>query len=171
MKANDVSEIEESGPELFGVNPRVITVFMILLTVIVPFGYLPPGSAIFCSFVSEMETGIYGLLWFFGFAIDFGYGYGGFHVLRVGLTILAIVLSIFNILFAREIVRYYQGKTSQKQVVFIGVVSLIYPNLFTLIPVPLYIFGIIWPIPIQFIAGLILLYKIPGPELLPTTPE
>ena len=164
MKAHTVSELEGSRPELFGVNPRVIAILMILVTIIVPFGYLPPPSIIFFSIHAEMGTGIYGLFWFFGSAIDFGYGYFGFHVLSGGLTILAIVLSIFNILFAHEVVRYYQGKISQKQVLFIGVVSLIFPNLFKFIPFPIAIFGIIWPIPIQFITGLLLLYKIPGPE-------
>jgi len=167
-----MSEVEDSGPELYGTNPRVIAFLMTFVTFIVPFGYLPPSSAVFSYFSSAHAfDGIYGLLWFFGFANDFGFGYFGFHFLRIGLMFITVVLSIFNLLFAREVVRFYQGKTSQKQILLVGMVSLIYPNLFALTPLPLTIFGIIWPIPIQFIIGLIILYRIPGPELLPAPLE
>jgi hypothetical protein len=166
-----LSEVEDSEPKLYGTSPRVIALLMTIVTFIVPFGYLPPGSRVFFGFffiTSDIGSGIYGLLWFIGFANDLGCGYFGFHVLKVGLMGLTVVLSIFNLLFARQIVRYYQGKSSQQRVLLIGAVSLIYPALLGLmpVPIPLAMFGFVWPIPIQFIFGLILLRKIPGPDLI-----
>ena len=160
-KEINLSDLEGSEPELYGASPGVIAVLMSIVTLIVPFGFLR-GTIFFAD--ATLSSGMYGLLWSFGASMDLGFGYYGFHFFTPGLTVITIVLSIFNILFAHEVVRYYQGKISQKQVLFIGLVSLIFPNLFKFIPFPIAIFGIIWPIPIQFITGLLLLYKIPGPE-------
>jgi len=168
-----LTDVEDSRPELFGTNPRVIAILMAIVTLVVPFGYLPSYSIIFFGGAS-LSSGIYGLLWSFGDAIDLGYGYNGFHFLTPDLTVITIVLSIFNLLFAREVVMYYQGKTSKKWVLFMGAMSLIYPALFALVSLILPIlamWGIIWPIPVQLIFGLILLLKIPGPELITSSIE
>ncbi|NHI89494.1 MAG: hypothetical protein EAX87_08225 [Candidatus Thorarchaeota archaeon] len=165
-KGIDLSDLKESEPELVGASPGVIAILMAIVTLIVPFGFLH-GIVFFAD--ATLSSGMYGLLWSFGASEDLGLGYYGFHFFTPSLTVITIVLSIFNLLFAREVVRYYQGKTSKKWAVFMGAMSFIYPALFAFVSLPLPViamWGIIWPIPIQFIFGLVLLQRVPGPELI-----
>jgi hypothetical protein len=159
--------VEEPEPELYGTSPRVIAFFMILATLILPFGYIS-GSSFIIFYFDFFDTGFYGLFWVLGYELFYSYG---FHILPPSLWISSCSLSIFNLLFAILLVRYYQGRTSKQHVLLIGAVSFIYPALLVLtqawfFSLPPYLTGIVWPIPIQFIIGLILLYKIPGPELM-----
>ncbi len=157
-------------PEMYGVNPKLITQIMILVTLIVPFGYIPPGwNALLWD---PGVIGVYGLLWFLGSGFEFN---RGLHFLQPGIIIPTLILSIFNFLFVLQIWKYYLRKTSLRRVLLIGIASLIYPTLLDFMStvgfVPISMIGIIWPIPIQFIIGLILLYKIPGPELVTSSIE
>lgn len=161
-------KVEESEPELYGTSPRVIAQLMILVTIIFPLGYISPGSHIILYHNSFFASGFYGLFWFLGYALFFSYG---FHIFQPSLVILSCSLSIFNLLFGILLVRYFQGRTSKQHVLLIGAVSLIYPALLVLtqawsLSLPPHMTGFVWPIPIQFIFGLILLLKIPGPELI-----
>lgn len=156
---------EESKPDLFGISPGVIAVLMTFVTVTVPLGYIPPGSDIFLSIRWYQVDGIYGLLWLFGADWLAPIGFRGFHFMEVDLTALTVSLSIFNLFFLFQMVRYYQGRTSQRLVLFTGIVSLLFPVLLVLESTGVFITGFVWPIPIQLVFGLILLYKIPGPEL------
>lgn len=160
-----MSEVEDSEPEMVGVNPRVIAIFMIIVLLFVPLGYITREVVFFIGWFPG--SGIYGLFWIFGI----GFLISGFHVFDLNYLTMTLTLSIFNLLFVAQIVRYYQGKTTKKSALGIGVISLIFPELLVLISaagaaLPLFLVGIVWPIPIQFIVGLIFLYKIPGPELL-----
>ena len=166
------SMVEESEPELYGTSPGVIAVLMILVTLILPLGYIS-GSSFIPFYYDLFVIGFYGLFWVLGYPLFSSYG---FHILSPSLWISSCSLSIFNLLFAFLLVRYFQGRTSKQHVLLIGVVSLIYPALFVLMQawffsLPPYMTSIVWPIPIQFIIGLILLYKIPGPELLESSVE
>ncbi|MHA1949905.1 MAG: hypothetical protein ACXAAO_13750 [Candidatus Thorarchaeota archaeon] len=163
-----MSDVEDSYSEFYGVSPRLIATIMILVTVIVPIGYIPAG-AIILLIPSIHVYGTFGLFWFLGSGFDIN---TGFHFLQPPLMVYTLFLSIFNILYVLQVVKYYQGKTTNQRVLLVGAVSLIYPALLVLITaaivlLPLQMIHVIWPIPIQFIIGLILLYKIPGPELIP----
>ncbi|MFW9868376.1 MAG: hypothetical protein ACFFEL_02005 [Candidatus Thorarchaeota archaeon] len=159
-----MSEVEDSKPEMFGVNPRVIAFFMIIVSLFVPLGYITHDIIVLIEWYPG--SGIYGLFWFFG-SYFFMSGFYLFDPLYLKLT---VTLSIFNLLYVFQLVRYYQGKTTKKNVVVSGAISLIFPELFILVStglfLPLSMMGIVWPIPIQFLIGVFFLYKFPGPELL-----
>ncbi|MGD9395070.1 MAG: hypothetical protein PVJ05_01445 [Candidatus Thorarchaeota archaeon] len=158
-------------PEIYGVNPKLMAQIMILVTLIVPLGYISPGwHSIPLSNLGAI--GAYGLLWFLGSGVEFN---RGLHFLQPSVMVPTFILSIFNIIFVFQIWKYYQRQTSLRRVLLIGIASLIYPPLLDFMSTVGYVsismIGIILPIPVQFIIGLILLYKIPGPELVSSSIE
>lgn len=161
-------EVEYTDYDLIGTSPSVILRLMIFVTLLVPLGYASPGFSSIILFWWYPAVGVYGLLWFLGYGWDFN---RGLHFLQSSVIVPTLVLSIFNIFFVYQIWKYYQRKTTMRYVLKIGVVSLIFPPLLSLIPsvfiIPLFMIGIVWPIPIQFIIGLIILHKVPGPEVVP----
>lgn len=153
-------------PDLVGVSPNLIAVLMALVTLIVPLGYIPPNSYPIPYIGFDHIWGAYGLIWALGsnyFLIT------GFLGSIPALLEQTMTLGLFNMLLVLQIVRYYQGITSQRRVLVVGIASIAYPVLLSLITTltfrPLTLMQIVWPIPIQFIIALILLYRIPGPEL------
>ena len=78
--------------------------------------------------------------------------------------IIFLPATILNILFAVWIVRYYQAKSSKDSVYVLGILSVILPSILML-----YLTGlsmVIYPIPIQFLTGIILLWKFVGPYVI-----
>lgn len=162
-----LSEVEDSYPELFGVNPRVIAVLMTIITLIVPFGYGTIETVILFDWYAG--AGFYGLFWYFGSV--WTVPTSGFFLFNPHFLKLTVILSILNILYVFELVRYYQGERSKTRVIVVGLASLLFPDLLVRLSTVLVqwpYFGIIWPIPIQFIVGIILIHKIPGPEFVST---
>jgi hypothetical protein len=172
-KPEVISPLSGVHSELYGVTPKLIAQIMILVTLIVPLGYISSGwHANLFLFWDPGVIGVYGLLWFLGSGFEFNHG---LHFLQPNVIVPTLILGIFNILFVLQIWKYYMRKTSLRRVLLIGIASLIYPALLdfmsTIGYVTISMIGIVWPIPIQFIIGLILLYKIPGPELVTSSIE
>jgi hypothetical protein len=151
--------------ELFGASPSFIAVLMTLVTLIVPLGYIPSGFLPFPFFWVGPFAGVYGLIWLFGP----GFFSAGFYIFDPAILVPTLILGLFNVLFTLQLIRYYQGITTQKRVLLVGFASLAYPILLalssTLSFLPYLRMQVVWPVPIQFIIALILLYRIPGPEL------
>lgn len=128
-----------SDAELYGVSPGIMAFIMFFVSIAFPTGFIPDG----------------GYLYPIAIALVFIY------------PLSNLPLTILNILFAYWVVRYYQGKSSRDSVIVLGMFSIILPTL-----VVLYITGmfggflVIYPFPAQFIAGLILLWKFEGPEVI-----
>ena len=134
--------------ELYGVSPGVIRLIMIIVTIFSPFGLIPLESVGMFGFFNVLP-GIYGLFW----------------ILLNPFVYLPLCL--LNILYAHRLVRYYQGRSSRDSVHLIGLLSIILPT-----AIMFYISGmfgsfvILYPIPLQFAIGLIILHRIEGPEVI-----
>ncbi|MBN2230495.1 MAG: hypothetical protein JW779_12985 [Candidatus Thorarchaeota archaeon] len=166
-----MSEDTDSETELYGTSPWVIGELMIIISLITPLGFIPGSYDITTSGISLYSNFmVYSLIWVYSMDIFSGY----FIAIHPAVLYLTLPLSIFNILYIRQIVRYYKGKSSRYSAVMAGVLSLIVPTFFSLVisfvSAPLQNITFIVPIPIQFIAGLIFLHKIPGPELISPWP-
>ncbi len=150
-----MSDAEDSGPELYGVSPTIIAMIMIATTLLVPCGLIPSGIGEFESYWI-----FYSLLW----VLDIGGFFGiGFRILSFDLM-YTVPLCILHVGFAIWIVRYYQARTLPSTVIVFGLLSLMLPTFLAL-----YVSSgviIIYPIPLQFIIGLTILWKIEGPEVI-----
>ena len=153
-------------------SPWVIGQIMIIITLITPLGMSLTNGYILIATTWFEGPFIYGLLWVF----DWGYHgyYSDFAVFNIPFMWLMVPLSIFSILYIRQIVRYYLGKRSRDSALMVGIISVVFPSLLSLLPM---ILGaglsqicFIIPIPIQFIAGLIFLHKFEGPEVISPWP-
>ncbi len=165
-----MADEEEPDLELVGTPPGVIAFFMILISLIVPIGIIPMNA--FMVIGGSHGFGypnflIYSLVWCY--APEFPLSYGLiplFMLLNIWLT---LPLTIFNILYIRQIIRYYQGKCTRYSAIWVGMLSIVLPTLVSLsttgILVPSSNLLFIGPIPIQFVAGLYFLRKYPGPEM------
>jgi len=163
---------EDPDLELYGTSPGVIAFFMILISLIVPIGVLPSNAFIVLfgemgMMFSAPNFMIYSLLWVFvpEFPLSLAL-IPLFLILNIWFT---LPLTIFNIVYIWKIVRYYRGNCSRYSVIWVGMLSITIPTIFALATTgflnPTAGLVIIGPIPLQFIAGLIFLYKIPGPEM------
>jgi hypothetical protein len=160
-----MADVRASEPELVGVSPGVIAIFMTFLTLIVPLGFFT--SNVIVLFDWYIGPGVYALFWAFGHTPG-SWGIIPFHFFSPTFLKLAFTLGIFNILYVVQIVRYYQGKVSKNSVIMVGIISLAYPTVFALvstaISLSLVMVGAVWPIPAQFLVGLIFIFMLPGPE-------
>jgi len=143
--------------ELYGVSPGVIAFIMAVVTASVPLGYIPDGM-------------IYSVLWVlplgYGFA-ESPFGFFYFYFLDPFVIFVTLPLTILNIMFAVWIVRYYNAKTSKYTAIFIGILSILLPSaLFLYLNMMAGSILLLYPIPIQFIVGLILLWRIEGPDVI-----
>jgi len=148
--------------ELYGVSPGVVAFFMILITAMVPLGFIPESSILFPSM-------IYGLLWNYSSNLPFGAPFGNLPIIVLDpyWIYITLPLTILNVVYAIWVVRYYKAKTSRYNVVMVGLVSIILPPLLIIyFSGMLGGFELIYPIPIQFILGLIILWRIEGPEVI-----
>jgi hypothetical protein len=74
---------------------------------------------------------------------------------------------LLNILYAHRIVKYYQARSSRNLVHLLGLLSISLPTF-----IILYISGmfgsfvILYPIPLQFLIGTIIMWRIEGPEVI-----
>jgi len=124
--------------ELYGVSPGVIALIMFIVSLIFPLGFI----------ATEIGIPI-------------------FLIMVLFYPFIFLPLTILNILFVIWIVRYYQAKASKNSVLMLGLLSIILPTMFALYITGLFgQFMVIYPIPIQFIVGLIILWRIEGPEVI-----
>ncbi|MHA1135945.1 MAG: hypothetical protein ACTSSE_05605 [Candidatus Thorarchaeota archaeon] len=159
---------EDSDLELYGTSPGVIAFFMILISLIVPLGVLPSHAFALLGLGTYGENPmIYSLIWVYipDFYIPFTV-IPSFILVNIWFT---LPITIFNIVYVWKIIRYYRGNCSRYSVIWVGLLSITIPIVFTLATTgflnPTSGVVIIGPIPHQFIAGLIFLFKIPGPEM------
>ncbi len=148
--------------ELYGVSPGVIAFFMILITATMPLGFVPESWI--------LPSMVYALLWVYPLGGYFNPGpFGIFPIIIFDPVWIYATLpfTILNVVYAIWVVRYYKANTSRYNAAMVGLVSIIFPPLLTI-----YFSGMaggfkpIYPIPIQFILGLIMLWKIEGPEVI-----
>jgi hypothetical protein len=153
----------ETEKELVGVSPWVIGEILAIITLLVPLGIMPTEGQIVFYDLWLFGPFIYGLLW----VLDSGSFISSFtlHFIDLSYMLVMVPLSIFSILYVRQIVRYYLGKSSRDSALFAGILGIIFPSVVSLVwPIS---FGIviIIPIPIQFLIGLYILHRFEGPEV------
>ena len=166
-----MTEEEDPDLELLGTPPGVIAFFMILITLIVPLGVIP--SNVFMLLFGGMMMGaipnytIYSILWVIVPGVPIQLTFNPlFMMANIWFT---IPLTIFNIAYIWKMIRYYRGKCTRYSVFWVGLLSITIPTVLALVLTgfvsPSGGYAMIGPIPIQFIVGLIFLYKYPGPEM------
>ncbi|MFW9892145.1 MAG: hypothetical protein ACFFFO_08085 [Candidatus Thorarchaeota archaeon] len=124
--------------------------------------YIPYGANL--DLVGTSILGIY-------LSIDPNSIFSGLHILHPLVMMWVPVYGGFNILFAVQVVRYSKGKTSLRNTIIAGLLTLAIPLYEVAIFLPYMLsdgyLRIIGPIPIQLIVGLILIKKY-GPKPLAT---
>ncbi len=157
------TDVYSTEMELYGVSPGVVSLFLFIVTIVVPFGFIPFNSGVVGDPWSSYYI-LYSSVWVLS---------GGYYFPSTGFLFFSPVnffllpLSILNIAYAFWIVRYYQGKSSRYTAITIGVLSTLLPTSLALFASSAFgTFIIIYPIPLQFIAGLIILWRIEGPEVI-----
>jgi hypothetical protein len=138
--------VSESALELYGVGPSGVTLLMGLVT-------LPPLGALR---LTEGNWVIYSIFWIFPVPL-------------ITYSWLIIPLYIFSILYIRQIVRFFNGDSSRDSALMCGIISIIFPTLVgigisVLLGYPHSSYLYVYPIPIQFLAGLVFLYRYREPE-------
>jgi len=150
--------------ELYGVSPRIIAMMMFFTTLLAPLGYIP--EFIGNMFYFHIYPKVYSTTWQVLFST--------FYRERILITwvffqdfLLMIALLTPPWIYAYWIVRYYQGKSSKYWAATIGLVSILIPLFASLYWTVLSgQLDIIYPIPLQFVIGLIILWRIEGPEII-----
>jgi hypothetical protein len=172
-----VTDDDNSEMELYGVSPWVIGFFIFIISLITPLGFVLSNGTLIALTAWYGAPFIYGLLWVFEWSYYGHFYFSSIRFLDLSLMWMLIPLSIFSILYIRQIIRYYFGKSSRDSAVMVGILSIIFPSLVWLLTssslallLGTYDFALIIPIPIQFIAGLILLRKFEGPEVISPWP-
>lgn len=92
-----------------------------------------------------------------------------FDIMMFGFLWLIIPLYIFSILYIRQIVRFFYGISSRDSALMCGLLSILFPTLVgigasVLLGLPYRSYLYIFPIPVQFLAGLVFLYRFREPE-------
>jgi len=167
----------ESEMELYGVSPRVIGFIMIIITLITPIGIVLTTGTLVALTGWWRTPFTYGLLWVYEWSSYSYFVFSRIYFLDLFYLWFLIPLNTFSILFVRQIIRYYSGKSSHESVVMVGILSVIFPSLLWFLAsfrlallFGSFNFGIIIPLPIQFIAGMIFLRKFEGPEVISPWP-
>ena len=154
--------------DLVGVEPWLMGKILFFLMMVIPIGTIPVeryGVDWLWSSFARYTAMMYGLFW----KLD------SFELspnnlwLDPAYLLFAIPVIVLNIIFAFEVVRYYKALVSRKHVLIVGTMSFLVPLLLAMItrvllPESAAYFG---PLPFLLIVGLLLLYKIPGPEIEP----
>lgn len=160
---------EDINLELYGTSPGVMAFFMILISLIVPIGIIPLNA--FMLLGDGLGYGypnflIYSITWCY--APEFPVALALFPLFILLNVWLTLPLTILNIVYIWKIIRYYKGNCTRYSAIWVGMLSITLPTVFAL-SLGMFSLGggllFIGPIPIQFVVGLIFLYKIPGPEL------
>ncbi|MFW9910373.1 MAG: hypothetical protein ACFFEF_17595 [Candidatus Thorarchaeota archaeon] len=138
-----------------GVGPRVVAIFMIMITLF-PLGVMPVGEEFWIT---------YSVFWILVISPP----YIIFDIMMFGFLWLIIPLYIFSILYIRQIVRFFYGISSRDSALMCGLLSILFPTLVgigasVLLGLPYRSYLYIFPIPVQFLAGLVFLYRFREPE-------
>ncbi|MFW9919648.1 MAG: hypothetical protein ACFFED_08615 [Candidatus Thorarchaeota archaeon] len=148
---------------------REITVAMLVVTLIIPAAIIPGGGHYSGNEIVR-GAAIVALLWICRLSywmIDSSTGIliEGMDIVNPIFMLSAFIISIFNILFAIQVVRFCQSKSSKGIAFVLGILSLIFPVVFNppwayeyvldflRAGLPIY-YG---PIPIQLIIGLLIM--------------
>jgi hypothetical protein len=135
---------------------RQVGYLMALLTIVVPYGIFWQGRI-----DGSIATAIYSFIWVLRF---FDGEFFAFHMFNIFYTFTAVSTGFFGIPFAVQVVRCIKSDASRKLAYLMGLLSLYIPTGFGISAMfyvldnydVLYYMG---PIPIQFVIGILLLYK------------
>ncbi len=158
-----MSQELDSEMELYGAGPNTFAIIMILVTLVFPVG----GLNLIHLGNSGATPFIYSVLWLVFIndgLMGLWYFFSSFY--WIAAIWITIPLSLLNLLYIRQLWRYYMGFCTSDSAMLVGLSSLIVPPVvsvyITYIGFPL---GLIIPFPFQFICGSILLHKFQEPEL------
>lgn len=133
-----MDEEEDSDLEIYGTSPGVIAFFMILISLIVPYGILPTNAFVVLSggWGMSPDLMIYSLIWIYtlGYYVPFTL-FPVFLIFNIWFT---LPLTIFNIAYIWKIVRYYRGQCTRYSAIWVGILSVTIPTLFGLITTGLF---------------------------------
>ena len=153
----------DSEMELYGVSPNAIAIVMALVTLVLPVG----GLNLIHIGMTGGSSFIYSALW----VIFPSQGLNSLWLLMNPLFWISAVwatmpLCLLNLLYVRQLWRHYMGYSTKGSVLMVGLLSLIVPTAISIYitfgGLPL---GVITPVPIQFVCGLVFLHRFREPEL------
>lgn len=144
-----------------------VQVIMFLVTLLAPIAVLP-GSF-------DTTSGAYGVgIWAVVWRLLKGVQDDTFELIIVDIEHpfdnigVFLMMSSISVIFAVQVVRYCNGKTSGRSTVFLGVLSILQPFILSYSVIMNFlrwgVFIYMGPIPIQFVVGLILMKLVPPPE-------
>jgi len=138
---------------------------LFLLMMVLPLGTFPVPVYFYVDWFGPIiySATPYGILWYFN-SLEFSLNTLW---LDPSFLFLALPVIILNIIFVFEVVRYYKALVSRKHVMIVGALSFLVPLVYTVLvswyfTVSQVYFG---PLPFLLITGLLLLYRVPGPEV------
>ena len=155
-----------SDSDLVGVRPWLMGQIMFFLMMILPLGSIPIEYPI-GWWLPLYAPRIYGVLWTFdfdpyspGFALNtmwFDYNF----------LMLIFPTFILNVIFVLVIVGYYKGMINRNITLLVGVLSVLIPVGATMLTTGIFLAGgeYVGSLPFLFLAGLIMLYRVRGPEI------
>lgn len=128
---------------------------MIMITLL-PLGLMPVGEEFWIT---------YSVFWILVIRPP----YFIFDIMMFGFLWLIIPLYIFSILYIRQIIRFFYGISSRDSALMCGLLSILFPTLVgigasVLLGLPYRSYLYIFPIPVQFFAGLFFLCRYREPE-------
>ncbi len=133
--------------------------FMIVVTVLFPFGIYPSlwfieSYTIGQTTINSASVVLLSFLW----AYSPSSFIGGFIVLEPSWIIYGLAAGVFNILFAVQVVRYCRDMISWNELVWTALLTLVIPtlSLATLLPTMMAtgVYAYLGPVPIQLLIGL-----------------
>ena len=146
-----------------------IVIVMLITTLVSPIAILSGGGG-YHGDEWGIHYGVFAMTWFYSFTItspnsDWSSTWdNGLLVLDFSMLQNSFILWIFNVLFAIQVVRYCQDKTSFRSAVSMGLLSLVLPSVVAIFTYAMYVrfTGFVMyagPTPIQLAVGLYILYS------------
>jgi hypothetical protein len=146
-------------------NWKHTSVIITLATILPPYTTSPivigvPGALA----VTHMPIAIYALFWAI-FPPESSMS--GLQVLNYYALPTCLLLGVFNIVFAFQVIRFIRGAASRRNTLLVGALTLVIPVISLILTWPFMeltgVFVYIGPIPIQLFTGLLLMY-VAGPK-------
>ena len=136
-----------------GSVPFIITALMILATLIPPYAMLPYSIIGRHDAVTIVEGMMLGLFWVI---LPPSISPTGLQIFHPQFILTSIGLGVFNIIFAGQVYRLVEQKTSFKLVLLSGILTLVIPIAWTLGFLSYTFVSYVGPIPIQLAIGLVI---------------
>ncbi len=155
-----------SDSDLVGVRPWLMGQIMFFLMMVLPLGSIPIEYHVDWWF-PRYAPRIYGVLWTFDLS-PYSYEFA-LNTMWVDYSFFMLIFPTFilNVIFILALIQYYKGMIDRNITFLVGVLSVLTPVVVTMLTTGIFLAGgeYVGPLPFLFIVGLIMLYRVRGPEI------